>query len=136
MNTTEDNGSIQQASRTGINKSGEGSIRLRSQIGDGPHGSQGDGSGDFDIYKVGAHAGQLITANSLGSDISTVLVVYEQFGSDWDWTEVGLPRRLRYAVPEDGDSYYILVAASDSYLVDPTDSGSGAGVEPKKGHTD
>lgn len=125
INTTEDNGSIQQATRTGINKSGEG-IRLRSQIGDGPHGSQGDGSGDFDIYKVSAHAGQLITANSLGSDISTVLVVYERFGSDWDWTEVGLTS-LRYVVPEDGD-YYILVAASDSYLVDPTDSGSGTGV--------
>lgn len=123
--TREDNGSIQKATRTGINKPGEG-IKLRSVIGDGPHGSRGDGSGDFDIYKISAHAGQRITASSKGSELSTVLVVYERFGSRWDWTEVGLDS-LNYAVPADGD-YYVLVAASDSYLVDPTDSGSGTGA--------
>ncbi|MBA2574640.1 MAG: hypothetical protein H0V02_07605 [Nocardioidaceae bacterium] len=123
--TREDNGSIQKATRTGINKPGEG-IKLRSVIGDGPHGSRGDGSGDFDIYKVSARAGQRITASSKGSELSTVLVVYERFGSRWDWTEVGLDS-LNYAVPADGD-YYVLVAASDSYLVDPTDSGSGTGA--------
>ena len=54
----EDDGSIPQARGTGIPRSG-GGVVLTGVIGDGPHGSAGTGTGDFDVLAVRAGAGQL-----------------------------------------------------------------------------
>lgn len=125
IDTEEDNGEIKKATPTAINRAGEG-IKIRSRIGDGPHGSNGTGSGDFDIYKISARKGQLLTASVKDSDFSALVVVYQKFRYGWDWVDVGFPT-LNFYVPEDGN-YHVLVAASDSYLENPMDSGSGTGA--------
>jgi hypothetical protein len=53
----EDDGSIRRARATGLPALRKG-IRTNGRIGDGPLGRAGDGSGDFDFYKVRVPAGQ------------------------------------------------------------------------------
>ena len=52
----EDNGSIPLTDETGLSGSGS-STTTEATIGDGPHGSDGDASGDFDFYAVRASGG-------------------------------------------------------------------------------
>lgn len=54
------------------------------------------------------------------------MVVYQHLSSGWDYVDVGL-KSLNFAVPADGD-YYVLVAASNTYLRNILKSGSGTGV--------
>ena len=60
---TEDDGSIPLAGETGIGTDRQG-ITTSGTIGDGPHGSAGTDTGDFDFYAVDAIAGQEITAST------------------------------------------------------------------------
>jgi hypothetical protein len=49
-------------------------------IGDGPHGSAGDRSGDFDFYRLGTlHAGENLTI-----DIDTPLFTFDSVVGLWD----------------------------------------------------
>ena len=48
----EDNGAIPLAGDTGI--AGEGAVETTGVLGDGPHGSAGDGTNDFDFYQLDA----------------------------------------------------------------------------------
>ena len=56
-------------------------------IGDGPHGSHGDGSGDFDFYKLSAaKAGQAFgvdveSGNKTPSTLDSVVVVWDTAGN-------------------------------------------------------
>lgn len=128
----EDNGSIPLAGDTGI--SGEGAVTTTGVLGDGPHGSSGDGTNDFDVYAIDAAAGATILGDTsqTTSGVDTILALYDADGelvaadddSGGNFTSV-----LTYAVPQAG-TYYLLVGgySDDGPLpLDPNDSGSGAG---------
>lgn len=125
----EDNGSIPNAGATGI--FGTGATTLTGEIGDGPHGSGGTGSGDLDFYRLKARAGTTIDASTAGSTIDTLLFLFDDTGhlvaanDDAD----GKPQsRIVYDVPATG-TYYVAVAGFFTFPQDPFDSGSGTGAE-------
>ncbi|HTJ37446.1 MAG TPA: PPC domain-containing protein [Dactylosporangium sp.] len=129
--STEDDGSITLAHEFGL-----GSVRnaytTTGTIGDGPHGSAGDGSGDFDFSAVHASAGQQLTVATSG-DLDTVVVLYDATGTvvaaDDDGGP-GLLSLLDFTIPAGGD-YYLMVAGYGLGTVlpeDPFDSGSGLGA--------
>jgi hypothetical protein len=127
--TEEDQGSIPLATETGIPADTEG-VEVSSEIGDGPHGSDGDATGDFDFFKVTASDGQSIQANTAGSEIDTILVVYDADGNILaanDDANGTLQSDLKFKVPEAGN-YFVLVTGFLSLPEDPFDSGSGLGV--------
>src|SRR5262245_17876730 len=57
ISAAEDDGSILLGNATGLVAGGSDRVLVRARIGDGPHGSAGTGSGDYDHYRVSAHAG-------------------------------------------------------------------------------
>lgn len=130
----EDNGSIRLATATGIN--GVGSRSSSSVLGDGPHGSAGDGSNDFDFFSLTSRAGLTITVDTTATEeTDTLVALYNAAGDllavddDAFVAPNELASRLTFAVPTTG-RYYVLVAgyAEEGPLPeDPTDSGSGAG---------
>ncbi len=133
ITTEEDQGSIPLATDTGID--GAGAVSTTSVLGDGPHGSAtGDGSNDFDFFKVTVGAGQAILANTEGTPtgLDTVLAVYAADGTPLaadDDGGTGVLSNLSYSPEAPGD-YYVLVAGYDFFGPlpnDPTDSGSGNG---------
>ncbi len=130
LDTAEDQGSIPLATETGIPVDSDG-VTVSSEIGDGPHGSAGDGSGDFDFFKVTANAGEAIRANTAGSDFDTILVIWDDAGNLLaanDDSNGTLQSDLSFLVPEDGD-YFVMVTGFLSLPDDPFDSGSGSGAD-------
>ncbi|GAB3815705.1 PPC domain-containing protein [Kribbella italica] len=130
---TEDNGAIPLATETGIGVN-KGAAITTATLGDGPHGPSGDGTNDFDFYKVTANAGGLTlkvsTEGTVGTD--TVVGVYtpagELIASDDD-SGAGVTSLLTFDLPAVGD-YYVLVAGfslAGPFPADPNDSGSGLG---------
>lgn len=133
----EDNGSIPLATPTGID--GTSAFTTTGVLGDGPHGSSGDGTNDFDFYAVDLTEGLTFTATTAGPDsenedaVDTILALYDAAGeivaADDDGAGVGLSSLIDYDVTASG-TYYLMVAGySEAGPVpeDPTDSGSGAG---------
>jgi hypothetical protein len=133
LRTREDQGSIPKATATGIPSRRHG-VTVSSRIGDGPHGRARDGHGDFDFFKVHAVAGQAIRANTIGSRVDTVLVVYKANGSildaNDDLGESSVASSLTYRVPAEGDYYVMVGGYSDFGPVpeNPFRSGSGSGA--------
>jgi hypothetical protein len=128
----EDDGAIPLAGDTGIG-SGRGAISTTAEIGDGPHGSAGTKTGDFDFYELSAPAGKLITvktATPTGS-LDTVVVLYDAKGtvlaSNDDFGS-SLDSQLTYKVPAAG-TFYALVTSYSALPADPFDPASGDGVE-------
>lgn len=129
----EDNGSIPLATQSGITDGG--AVTTSSVLGDGPHGTEGDGSNDFDVVAVDVAEGETLTADTAGTDsgLDSVLAVYDAEGTlvavDDDGGE-GRLSLVTYTAAEAG-TYYVLVAGY-SFLgplpADPFDSGSGAGL--------
>lgn len=130
--TAEDNGSIPLSKPTGID--GTGAITTTGVLGDGPHGTTGDQTNDFDFYTVTASAGNALVVDTSGGtvDTDTIVAVYTAAGdlvAADDDSGTGFRSRLSYDVAADG-TYFVLVAgySSDGPLPeDPNDSGSGAG---------
>jgi Ca2+-binding RTX toxin-like protein len=139
ITATEDDGSILLGNATGL-VAGSDRVLVRARIGDGPHGSAGTGSGDYDHYRVSASAGQLLTvdvnAYDIGSSLDTVVGVYNSAGtllaSNDDGTFASLDSFLHFLAPAD-DTYSVVVFDSGSgFQADPFDSASGGGI----GHED
>ena len=133
IETEEDQGSIPLATDTGIPATTDG-VTVSSEIGDGPHGSAGTGNGDFDFYELSATAGQVLRADTMGSELDTLLVRLRRDRHD----RRGQRRRRRHAperaapttIPADGD-YYVMVSGFTFFggiPEDPFDSASGTGV--------
>ncbi|MFB9313690.1 hypothetical protein [Nocardioides plantarum] len=132
----EDNGAIPLATPTDID--GSSALTTTGVLGDGPHGSAGDGTNDFDFYAVDLTEGLTLTADTSSADsgtpdgTDTVAVLYDADGeivaSDDDGG-TGTASLLEYDVAASG-TYYLLVAGYADLgplPEDPTDSGSGAG---------
>ncbi|MFI5891672.1 PPC domain-containing protein [Actinoplanes sp. NPDC051513] len=127
----EDNGSITLAGDTGIGSIRNGAV-IESQIGDGPHGRQtGDGSNDFDFYKLSAPAGKTLTLKTATptGPLDTVLLLFAPDGtlvaSNDDFS--GLDSQITYDVTAAG-TFYLAVVAYSGLPADPFDSGSGDGI--------
>jgi hypothetical protein len=127
--STEDDGAIPLAADTGISTFHSG-ITTTGTIGDGPHGSAGTATNDYDYYKLTANAGQVVTvatATPTGS-LDTVVQLYDAAGtrvaSNDDFN--GLDSQLQYQVPAFG-TYYAVVAGYKGLPVDPFDPAAGTG---------
>ncbi|MDY7085859.1 MAG: PPC domain-containing protein [Actinomycetota bacterium] len=128
----EDDGSITLAGATGIGVGTQRGAVISSQIGDGPHGRQtGDGSNDFDFFKITAAAGKVLTVQTATptGPLDTVLQLFAPDGTllavNDDFN--GLDSKITFKVPADGD-FYAAVAAYGGLPADPFDSGSGGGI--------
>jgi hypothetical protein len=130
----EDDGSIPLAGETGIGVERDG-ITTSAEIGDGPHGRAGTGSGDFDLYVVDAlEAEQLVVDidTPAGGELDSIVVLYDADGNivalnDDNLVAGELDSLLQHRILADG-RYYVLVGAWDSFLPDPFDSASGFGA--------
>jgi hypothetical protein len=128
--STEDDGSIPLARDTGIPATDD-AVSTTGTIGDGPHGSAGSDSGDFDVYALDAVPGETITVDvdTPTGPLDSMLILYNAageivaFNDDFD----GLDSLLSYPVTEAG-TYYVFVSGFAALPTDPFDSGSGDGA--------
>ena len=128
--TAEDDGSIPLAGDTGIGPNRR-AIVTSAEIGDGPHGSAGTGTNDFDFYELTATAGQTITVatDTPSGDLDTLVALYTPDGTVVAFDDDSGPdfdSRLTYAAPAAG-TYYAVVAAYSGLPADPFDPASGDG---------
>jgi hypothetical protein len=135
LTVTEDDGAIPLANQSGVG-SDFGAMQTSGSIGDGPHGSAGSGSGDFDFYSVDLPAGQRVTVNTdVTGGFDSVLFVYDATGeviaaNDDDGEGETLASKLTFTSPKAG-TFYVMVAGFGEGTVmpgDPFDSASGLGV--------
>lgn len=135
--TAEDNGDIGKAFFYGPIK--HGPYHIRSTIGDGPHGSGGSGSGDYDFYRiVNLNAGWIlsvdITADDLATGLDPIVVIYDStgtiLGSNDDFVFC-CDSFVEVTLPADGD-YFIDVHSyffnGLDVLSNPFDSSTGPGA--------
>lgn len=131
----EDDGSITLANNLGQILGGQIQV-LGATIGDGPHGSAGTGTGDFDFYQLtGVQAGQRITVSVEDATqffgLDPIVAIYTDSGTQVafdDDSGLGLNSLLNYTVPLDGD-YFIMVGGFGTGVpADPFDETSGNGV--------
>ncbi len=127
---TEDDGAIPLARDTGIGTIRNG-IATTGEIGDGPHGKAGTGTGDFDFYKIQANAGDIITVetDTPTGPLDTVLYLYDAAGTVLarnDDASLDFDSRISHPVPATG-AYYAMVIGYSANPADPTDPASGDG---------
>ena len=132
----EDDGSI--GSATPLPVTPNRTVRVRGTIGDGPFGSSGTGSGDFDVFQVSnLTAGRIlfVDVDTPESNLNSVVFILNSDGSllDFNFQDPSGEADdafLALRVPEDG-TYFVYIAGFFSLLFDPFDpsSGSGAGSE-------
>ncbi|GIG89105.1 PPC domain-containing protein [Plantactinospora endophytica] len=128
---TEDDGAIPLARETGVGTA-EQAVSTTGTVGDGPHGSAGDGSGDFDFYQVTGIAGRTLTVDidTPSDELDSVVLLYDAEGELIalnDDSPEGLDSLLVHQFTADG-TYYVAVVGFPSIPVDPFDSGSGDGT--------
>jgi hypothetical protein len=137
--SVEDDGAIPLANVTGLG-GGPGRTVTNATIGDGPHGSAGTGTGDFDYFKLtGARAGQVLVADTdtPNSDLDTVVALLDPSGfliAFNDQDGVDNDSLMTVTIPTDGD-YYVLVLGFLSIPNEPFDPASGTGAESKGDYT-
>ncbi|WP_422772474.1 PPC domain-containing protein [Plantactinospora sp. WMMC1484] len=127
----EDDGAIPLAGETGVG-AGRQAVTTSAEIGDGPHGSDGTGSGDFDFYEVTGTAGRTLTVDidTPTGDLDPVVLLYTADGELIDLNDdspEGLDSLLVHQFAADG-TYYVAVIGFPTLPQDPFDSGSGAGA--------
>ncbi|QDT96317.1 GEVED domain-containing protein [Gimesia aquarii] len=133
----EDDGSIPLANDLGLANGTQ--IRVvGGTIGDGPHGSAGTGTGDFDFYRLGGvQAGQRITVSVEDATqffgLDPIVAIYSSSGTQVafdDDSGTFLDSLINFVAPLD-DDYFIMVGGFGTGLPsDPNDETSGAGVGP------
>jgi hypothetical protein len=130
----EDDGAIPLASVTGL-VSGA-SIKTSGTIGDGPYGSAGTGSGDYDFYAMGAlAAGDTIVVDvdtplPFSGDLDPFVAVWDSGGNLLAYNDddgATFDSYLTYSVPAAGTYYVSIGAYSSPFPTDPFDSSSGVG---------
>ncbi|MEV4756422.1 PPC domain-containing protein [Micromonospora sp. NPDC049559] len=129
--TAEDDGSIPLARDTGVGSTVPG-IATSAEIGDGPHGSAGSGSGDFDVYRITGTAGKTLTVDvdTPPDTLDSFVVLYDAAGEVVAYNDdspTGLDSLLTHRFAATG-TYYVLVAGFLAVPDDPFDSGSGTGA--------
>ena len=132
----EDDGSIPLASDIGLTTGQR--VRINAFIGDGPYGSLAASTGDFDVYKVAARAGQTLTVDIDTPEngmtrLDTKVGLYDSTGLFIDSNDdgvVGSPDSfLELTLEADGDYFVLVRGINSAWPGDPFDSSSG----PKAG---
>ncbi|GAB7051657.1 PPC domain-containing protein [Catenuloplanes indicus] len=134
----EDDGAIPLATETGISAARR-AVTTSGTIGDGPHGSAGTGTGDFDFYELTGRAGEVVTADvdTPGAVLDSFVALYAADGTLLGGNDDQAPpddwsSRFSIELPADG-TYYVAVGGYSELLLpaDPNDpaSGPGAGSE-------
>jgi len=127
--STEDDGAIPLAADTGITALRSGATTT-GVIGDGPHGSAGTGTNDYDYYQLTGSAGQVVTVSTATpvGPLDTVVQLYDATGtllaSNDDFN--GLDSQLQYRLPVSG-TFYAVVAGYRGLPTDPFDPAAGTG---------
>jgi hypothetical protein len=111
------------------------SVRISSQIGNGPHGSAGTDRGDFDFLKITATAGQGLTidTDTPTGPLDTVVALYSSTGTilaNNDDSGGTLDSFLQFTFTASG-TYYVMISGfgvGTVFPADPFDSGSGLGA--------
>ena len=136
----EDNGSIPLTGETELSGSGSATT-TDATVGDGPHGSDGDGTGDFDFYAVrDAAAGQrlLVDIDTPTSALDSMVLLYDDEGNAIAFNDDQAPGNfdslLIFVLPAAGD-YYVSVQGFANFQDDPLDSGSGDGAGSEGDYT-
>ena len=127
--STEDDGAIPLARDTGISTFRSGATTTGT-VGDGPHGSAGTGTNDYDYYRLTATAGQVVTLKTATPTglLDTVVQLYDSAGTllgtndDFD----GLDSQLQVRLAASG-TYYAVVAGFRGLPLDPFDPAAGTG---------
>lgn len=131
----EDDGSITLANNLPITTFNHIEIR-GATIGNGPHGSAGTDTGDFDFYQLsGIQTGERITVSvqdaTQFNGLDPIVAIYSDTGTLLDFDDDGgnfLDSLLNFTAPVDGD-YYVMVGGFGTGLPsDPFDETSGGGV--------
>ncbi len=133
----EDNGSIPLAGNTGVTTGN--AVKISSHRGDGPFGSAGTGSGDYDFYLVpNVQAGQSVSVDidtvDLGATFDSYVAIWDAAGNllayndDQDTSTGFRDSFLIFSVPSLG-SYYVSVGSWLSEVPsNPFNSASGIGI--------
>ena len=129
----EDDGSIPLANPTTLSRETL-TVSTSGVVGDGPHGSGGTGSGDFDFFAVAdVEAGQTLTvdteASITGSTLDSVVVLWDSAGTPLAVSDDGesFDSLLTYTFSVPGDYYVSVAGFLAEFPDDPLDSSSGPG---------
>lgn len=135
----EDDGSITLANDLNLGSGGQIQI-LGNTIGNGPHGSSGTGTGDYDFYRIaGLQAGERLTISAEDATqffgLDPVIAIYSSSGTLLDSDDDSgnfLDSFLTFTAPLDGDYYLMVGGYNTGYGIgfpdDPFDPASGSGV--------
>ena len=130
----EDNGSIPLANNTGLIAGEQIEVRGAS-IGNGPNGSAGTGTGDFDFYaitnvKSGERISVVVEDATLFNGLDPVIALYSNSGSilQIGFLTSNTTAQLDFVANMDGDYYVMVGGTGTGFPTDPTDSASGNGV--------
>jgi hypothetical protein len=135
-NPSEDDGAIPLAAETGISGVRRGAKYTNNVLGNGPHGSAGTATGDFDFLRITATAGQQLTldTDTPTSNTDTLVSVYDPAGTRLasnDDSGGTFDSFLQWPVPATG-TYYVLVSGfrggGGSFPTDPFNPASGVGI--------
>ncbi|TWP50641.1 hypothetical protein FKR81_18670 [Lentzea tibetensis] len=135
----ETNDAIPLASDTGIPGS-RPSLRTSGTIGDGPHGSAGDRTGDFDFYRLTGAAGTSVTfeTSTPTGDLDTFLILWDDQGAIWsiaDNTPGTTDARMTVQLMP-GRTFFVQVGAAGAHAFRPTRRSRAPGrVSAPKGRT-
>ncbi|MFD0205556.1 MULTISPECIES: PPC domain-containing protein [Saccharothrix] len=129
----ETNDAIGLAADTGISGTRR-AVRTSGTIGDGPHGSAGDGTGDFDFYRLdGGATGMTFTARTSTptGGLDTLLALWDGDGVLWALNGDNggsTDSAITMAIPP-GRTLYLMVGSDPALLPrDPDTPGTGGGV--------
>ena len=112
-------------------------VQVEGIIGDGPHGSGGGQTGDFDFYKMGTlHAGQRVTIDvDTPTDmpgLDSKVALYDSTGSRLESNDDGIrggkDSYLEMMIPADGDYFAVVRGINSWWPGDPFDPASGPKV--------
>ncbi len=117
------------------------SVWITGRIGDGPHGRDRSGTGDFDFYAVrDLQVDQELTVDlntPPGSLLDSFIYIWDADGNRIDFSDDDGSSPDSYLVfsPDDPGDYYVSVAAFGSFgPVVPTESASGLGATTEGGY--
>lgn len=129
----ETNDAIGLAADTGIAGTRR-AVRTSGSIGDGPHGSAGDGTGDFDFYRLdGGATGLTFTARTSTptGGLDTLLALWDSDGGLWALNGDNggsTDSAVTVAIPPN-QTLYLMVGSDPAVLPrDPNTPGTGGGV--------
>jgi hypothetical protein len=134
----EDNGSIPLAVDTGVTAL-RSIVTVTGSIGDGPHGSAGDATGDVDFYKVsGIPAGAPLTMRiaSQGT-LNAVVRIFDAAGNGFLYIDDPTSSDVSFSLPMTGagDFYAMVSGFGASFPADVNDPASGSGAGSEGGYT-